>query len=102
VSFGGYRICVRAGETPVQGPHCFTVYTDGEITVRSRRSGDAITVSGGTKSLKKLMIDRKIPSNLRDQLPVLEDAKGILGVHQIGADLSRQDKSLPGWIINIE
>jgi tRNA(Ile)-lysidine synthase len=73
------------------------------FTVRPRRSGDTLRLSGGTKSLKKLMIDRKIPRSQRDLLPVLEDAAGIFAVYGLGADASRKAAAgEPAWIIQIE
>ena len=41
------------------------------------------------KTLKKLMIDRKIPLDRRSLLPVAADAHGILGVYGIGVNLDR-------------
>ena len=48
-----------------------------------------------TKTLKKLFIDKKIPAALRDQLPVICDDQGILGVYSIGANLDRIPETLP-------
>ena len=93
VIWGDYRITASLdGEGML-------VFPAGPITVRSRRSGDTIRLSGGTKSLKKLFIDRKIPAAQRGRIPVLCDEGGILAVEQIGIDQSRkrQDAS-PVWI----
>jgi tRNA(Ile)-lysidine synthetase-like protein len=61
-----------------------------------------MTLPGGTKLLKKLFIDRKIPADQRSYLPVLEDDEGILGVFGIGADWKRRASQLPGWQIIID
>lgn len=53
--------------------------------VRSRLPGDTLTLSGGTKSLKKLFIDRKIPQYQRQSIPVLADEWGVAAVYGIGA-----------------
>ena len=45
--------------------------------------------TGGRKSVKKLMIDRKIPAARRNLLPVVADERGILGVYGIGINLDR-------------
>jgi tRNA(Ile)-lysidine synthetase-like protein len=46
-------------------------------------------LSGGTKSVKKILIDQKIPAHLRDLLPVLRDDAGLIAVCGIGANLDR-------------
>ena len=85
----GIRITCRAAEQQVFKFDRFTVYPQGKITVRSRQPGDTIRLQGGTKSLKDLMIDRKIPVAKRNKIPVICDEAGILGVWGIGANLER-------------
>ena len=82
-----------------QGEHVFTVQPQGPLRLRARRAGDAIALSGGTRSLKKLFIDRKIPASRRCRIPVVEDDGGILGVYGIGADRTRQASALPAKTI---
>ena len=82
-----------------QGEDIFTVQTRGPLRLRARRAGDAIALSGGTRSLKKLFIDRKIPVSRRCRIPVVEDDDGILGVYGIGADRNRQASALPAKTI---
>jgi tRNA(Ile)-lysidine synthase len=50
------------------------------LTVRPRRQGDRFQPYGmeGSKSLKELLIDEKIPFGLRDTLPIVCDAGGGL------------------------
>ena len=93
VIWGDYRITASLdGEG-------MPLYPVGPITVRSRQSGDHIRLSGGTKSLKKLFIDWKIPAAQRSRIPVLWDEVGILAVEKIGIDQSRQRKdAAPVWI----
>ena len=89
VHLAGLRItCVPATE-PVNAPDAFTVCPVGEIRIRSRKSGDSIRLSGGSKSLKKLFIDRKIPAARRQLIPVICDDTGILGVYSIGPNWDR-------------
>ncbi len=57
-----------------------------EIRIRSRRPGDRLRLSGGSKSLKALMIDRKLPVRLRDAVPVLTLDDKPIAVFSIGAD----------------
>ena len=85
-------ICSPAGEM-LDTPDAFTVSPAGDIKVRSRKSGDSIRRPGGSKSLKKLFIDRKIPASQRQQIPVVCDEAGILGVYSIGKNLERSDIS---------
>ena len=56
-----------------------------QISVRSRQVGDRLQTAGGhSKSLKKLMIDRRIPQQERNLLPVLTDGESILAVGGLG------------------
>ncbi len=50
------------------------------LCVRTRRSGDWIDAGNGLKSLKKEMIDRKIPADERDGIPLLAAGDEILWV----------------------
>ena len=59
------------------------------MVLRSRRAGDTIRLLGGTKTLKKLFIDEKIPAAERDTIPVLADEAGVLAVIGIGGNLDR-------------
>ena len=65
------------------------------LCVRTRRTGDTLqlTENGGSRTLKKLMIDRKIPRHLRDTLAVIADKNGAIAVQNIGADCSRTAKN---------
>ncbi len=53
-----------------------TIY--GSLFVRRRKTGDKIFTCGMHKKLKKLMCDKKMPTELRDHIPVFEDDKGLL------------------------
>ena len=98
----GYRVVCTPADTPVQTESAFTVNPSGEIFIRSRQSGDSIRLHGGTKSLKKLFIDRKIPAHERQQIPVVCDACGILGVYSIGVNRERAADALPAVTIRFE
>lgn len=120
---GFSSLCIRPGETvPIpelgltvsfRGPvllesktdqrSVFAIKADGgfpAICIRSRQSGDRLLLPGGHKTLKKCMIDQKIPAAQRSRLPVLEDDRGIFAVYQLGCHTARQ--AHPGemaWII---
>lgn len=85
----GVRITATQQTLPENAYDYFTVQPVGEMVVRRRLPGDEITLSGGTKSLKKLYIDRKIPARQRPLIPVIADDQGVLGVYGIGANLAR-------------
>ncbi|MCM1104689.1 MAG: tRNA lysidine(34) synthetase TilS [Clostridium sp.] len=52
------------------------------VVIRYRRTGDhlAINAAGGTKSLKKYMIDAKIPADKRQHIPLIAQGDHILWV----------------------
>ena len=91
----GYRVVCTPAETIENTPTVFTVRPQGTMVLRCRQGGDTIRLSAGTKQLKKLFIDRKIPAAQRLQIPVLSDDRGVLGVCGIGANLDRLPPELP-------
>lgn len=98
----GIRItCEPAGEL-AQSENLLTVCLSGKISIRPRQTGDKIRLSGGSKSLKKLFIDRKIPAAVRERIPVVCDETGILGVYSIGVNLDRAAQILPAVTIRFE
>ena len=102
VRLPGLCITCAPAEEIVNTADTFTVRPQGAITLRPRQSGDAIRLPGGTKSLKKLFIDRKIPVSQRPNIPVLCDERGILGVYQIGVHVDRAAAELPAVTIHFE
>lgn len=52
------------------------------LQVRTRRSGDYLTIedTGGTKSLKKYLIDEKVPGEERGDMPLLCDGSHVVWV----------------------
>lgn len=81
-----WGICLRADTEPNGGTG---VQLRGRLMVRSRREGDSIRLSGGTKSLKKRMIDCKISADRRSRIPVLADDGGVVWVQPFGFHLDR-------------
>ena len=96
------RITCGPAEEVCNTADTFTVRPVGTIVVRSRQSGDEMRLPGGTKSLKKLFIDRKIPAAQRDSVPVIADERGVLGVYGIGVNLDRVPEQLPATRIRVE
>ncbi len=98
----GISVTVMPADTIVNADSVFTLCPEGPITLRSRREGDILRRSGGSKALKKLFIDRKIPAHLRPRVPVLADSRGVLAAQYIGASLDRVANSLPATKIVIQ
>lgn len=98
----GIRVICKPASEPECHVDRFTFVPCGKLVVRSREAGDSLRLSGGTKSLKKLMIDRKIPAAMRNRIPVLADEAGVVAVAGIGANLDRIADVLPAVWIRIE
>lgn len=75
----------------------------GNITARTRCPGDHIVLSGrnGTKSLKKLFIDEKIPRGVRDRILVLADEAGVIAVQGFGVHRRCRAEAYENGIIKI-
>jgi tRNA(Ile)-lysidine synthetase-like protein len=98
----GYRFICSSAENIVNTQDTFTVVPVGPIRIRPRQAGDTIRLPGGTKTLKKLFIDRKIPADRRSRIPVAADDLGILGVCGIGVHMDRAAGELPAVQIRFE
>ena len=85
----GFRLILTPNKTPERTTDSFAFTPKGEMVIRSRQTGDTVRLAGGTKSLKKLFIDVKIPAAQRNAIPVLADADGILAVAGFGGNLDR-------------
>ena len=85
----GLRVICQKSDHISREKNCFTVIPAGKIVVRSRQAGDALRLPGGTKSLKKLFIDSKIPAPERNRIPVIADDQGVLGVYGFGPNMDR-------------
>ena len=98
----GLRVrCCPAEDTKCDS-FSFTVGVLHDPVIRCRQSGDTIRLPGGTKSLKKLFIDRKIPAHRRKIVPVIADDLGVVGVYGIGVHQDRATTSLPATRIRFE
>ena len=85
----GLRVICGPARNTENSARVLTVQPAGAVILRCRQSGDEMRLPGGTKSLKKLFIDRKIPARDRLRIPVAADEKGVLGVYGIGVNLDR-------------
>lgn len=61
----------------------------GVVLLRPRKTGDSISLPGrGGKTIKKLLIDEKVPRRLRERIPILADERSVLAVAGFGPDAS--------------
>lgn len=95
-TFGDWTVLCRRTVCPVEGGgdsgHFFLARDKvcGGLILRARMTGDQLKLPGrANKTLKKLMIDEKIPRLQRERLPVLADDAGVLAVACLGPDASR-------------
>lgn len=95
ICIGGKRFVSEYAIDLEERPDSVLVCPVGVLIVRSRRSGDTMRLPGGTRSLKKMYIDRKIPASQRAAVPVLADDRGVLAVFGIGTDILFRPDSLP-------
>ena len=93
----GMKVICREPNENAEG---MRVHLYGTPILRSRREGDSITLQGGTKTLKKLFIDKKIPAADRNRIPVIADDLGVAAVMGIGVDRDHMDA--PNWEILFE
>lgn len=96
------RITLAPATEILRNQQAYTVVPQGTIRVRSRAAGDELRLAGGTKSLKKLYADKKIPQSQRPFIPVLCDDAGIIGAVGVGMDLDRIPAQLPATMIRFE
>ncbi len=65
----------------------------GSLIVRNRRPGDRITLQNGTKKLQDLFIDKKIPREERDRLPLICDAHRVIWI--VGWCMNEEYRATP-------
>ncbi len=95
ILWGSWRVRCRQATEVLNDPDTFTLAVEGEVYLRPRRSGDTLRLPGGTKTLKKLFIDRKIPASQRPFVPVLASEQRVLGVAGIGPSVEQVANDLP-------
>lgn len=79
-------VCPAPGEGTPGAIYLAREALTGAPVLRPRQTGDEIALPRrGTKSLKKLFIEEKIPRREREQLPVLARETGVVAVAGLGA-----------------
>lgn len=82
---------------------CDMIEAERSLFLRPRQSGDRIRLPGGSRSLKRLLCDRKIPAAQRGLIPVLASGAQVLAVYGVGIHLDRMPvEGQPAVIIQIE
>jgi len=89
------QVLIREGETRIGNMAIFTLLSKTDaitedftklcynklafpLILRHRTEGDQLAYSYGHKKLKKLLIDEKVPMNVRDELWILTDHDGVI------------------------
>lgn len=73
----------------------------GVVLIRQRKDGDKIALNGRgcTKSLKKLFNEKKIPTEIRTQIPVISSGDKVIWVGGFGSDKTASiDKETKNYI----
>lgn len=92
---GGWTLRCRWGKAPEteknDGFFCFSRdKLEGALQVRSRRTGDELALPGRPRrTLKRLLIDLRVPRRKREAIPLLADGAGVLLAAGIGPDSRR-------------
>lgn len=91
VCFGKWEIVLQPDDGSKRG-FCLPEAAVFPLLIRSRCPGDTLVLPGGSKTLKKWMIDRKIPKDLRDITPILCHNNNILAVADFPCVFPREAK----------
>ena len=95
----GFSIEISEGEGKISPYDKNTIYLDADTVkcdfiLRSKKNGDKIHLPKcGTKKIKDVFIDEKIPMFLRDKFPVLEYDNKIIWLYALRADTRFSAKS---------
>ena len=98
------EIYKKSTNTPFHFAVKYGMITQSILQARPRRTGDALTLrSGHTRSLKKLLIDRKVPRPERDRMAVIAAGDVLLGVSGVGVNHAcAAEEGQPALLICIE
>ncbi len=76
-----------------------------DALLRPRQRGDALSIPhrGGSKTVKRWLIDAKIPRWEREQIPVLADSQGTAALAGFGPEQSRlAAPGEPAWAVSFQ
>jgi tRNA(Ile)-lysidine synthase len=98
VSFGGLWLRFSTGERPrAQLIAPLPASAGLPLRVRARRPGERVGSQGRRRRLQDVLVDAKVPSELRDQVPVVVDAADRV-VWVPGIWTARGEPSESGWL----
>ncbi len=84
-------VLVKCGESAYVAGYKITCNT-GEIIVRARQDGDKIKLCGRkTRLVKKILCDAKIPSFMREQIPIIEKDGEVIALCGFGFAEGKDD-----------
>jgi len=79
---GGARLLISTNNSNLRGKSYELWYNDLDfifpLSVRNRRPGDRVEFPYGTKKLKDLFIEKRVPHLFRDEIPLVFDKQGNL------------------------
>ncbi len=70
-----------------------------DVFLRPRKSGDRIRLGGMSKSIKKLLCDKKVPIEERDELPLLLIGERVLALPYIGVCDREDAETVPKYTV---
>jgi tRNA(Ile)-lysidine synthetase-like protein len=78
----GSRLVARAARGPAAASAAADVVAvpEGPLEVRTRRPGDRVRASGRDVSLKRFLMDKRVPAQERGSLPLLAAGRRVLWV----------------------
>jgi tRNA(Ile)-lysidine synthase len=79
---GGRTVLARPAQGPASAGKNSAVVAapEGPLVVRSRRAGDRVRAGHGDVSLKRYLIDRRVPADLRPRLPLVAAGHRVVWV----------------------
>ncbi len=80
IHFGEIRVGATVERVALDAPLEVPGVPAGTLTVRTRRPGDRVRSAGREISLKRFLIDRRVPSAERDRVPVIASGRTVVWV----------------------
>ena len=72
------------------------------LYIRHRKNGDRISLNVGTKKVKDILIDQKIPKSLRDRIILISNDTDVLWIPGIKKSVQDQTKEQKLYIYEVE